>query len=64
MPPGGQRKGIDREDGPGAHKQNEEPEISYEADIPSDGADEQGEAEIRKLPEKPELSPKPDRLEN
>lgn len=57
-------KGIDREEGPGPQKQNEEPEVAYEEDIPSDGIDEQGQAEIEKIPAKPELSPKPDHLKN
>ncbi|MES2508601.1 MAG: hypothetical protein V4625_01660 [Pseudomonadota bacterium] len=55
--------GGGHEEGPGK-SQNEEPEVRYEDDIPSDGADGQGEAEIRHVPSKPELSPVPDRLKN
>ena len=38
---------------------NEEPEIGMEADLPSDGRDEVGEAMIRDLPERSELSGPP-----
>jgi len=37
----------------------EEPELATEADVPSDGKDEEGEAMIRDLPQKPELSEPP-----
>ncbi len=52
---------MEREEGPG---KNEEPGISYEEDIPSDGEDVDGQAEIRNMPEKPELSPVPEHLKN
>ncbi|MES2415814.1 MAG: hypothetical protein V4614_18625 [Pseudomonadota bacterium] len=55
---------VEREEGPGKKKQNEEPEISYEEDIPSDGNDPQGEAEMRYVPARPELAPVPDHLKN
>lgn len=55
---------IEREEGPGKSGQNEEPEIAYEEDIPSDGEDVDGQAEIRCIPDKPELSPAPDHLKN
>jgi hypothetical protein len=35
---------------------NEEPALVQEADLPSDGRDEVGEAMIRNLPQRPELS--------
>lgn len=35
---------------------NEEPELLLEPDLPSDGRDEIGEAMIRELPQRPELS--------
>ena len=38
---------------------NEEPEIGMESDLPSDGHDEVGEAMIRALPERSELSGPP-----
>ena len=38
---------------------NEEPEIGMEPDLPSDGRDEVGEAMIRDLPERSELSGPP-----
>lgn len=66
MPPP-QHPGVnetDHEEGPGRQQQNEEPEVSYEDDIPSDGADPEGEAEIRHVPARPELSPTPDHLKN
>ncbi|MDB5742902.1 MAG: hypothetical protein JWR68_1217 [Polaromonas sp.] len=39
---------------------NEEPEMALEEDVPSDGNDEVGEAMIRELPVRPELSRSPD----
>lgn len=38
---------------------NEEPEMFLEPDLPSDGRDEEGEAMIRDLPQRPELSEPP-----
>lgn len=38
---------------------NEEPELVLEPDLPSDGRDEKGEAMIRDLPQRPELSEPP-----
>ena len=38
---------------------NEEPELALELDLPSDGRDIQGEAMIRDLPERSELSEPP-----
>lgn len=38
---------------------NEEPEMRLEPDLPSDGRDEKGEAMIRDLPLRPELSEAP-----
>lgn len=38
---------------------NEEPDLVLEPDLPSDGRDEVGEAMIRKLPQRPELSEPP-----
>ncbi|MEO6321563.1 MAG: hypothetical protein ABIR56_12890 [Polaromonas sp.] len=38
---------------------NEEPELLLEPDLPSDGRDEIGEAMIRDLPQRPELSEPP-----
>lgn len=38
---------------------NEEPEMLLEPDLPSDGRDEKGEAMIRDLPQRPELSEPP-----
>ena len=55
---------VEREEGPGKQKQNEEPEIAYEEDIPSGGEDPDGQAEIRRVPAQPELSPTPDHLKN
>lgn len=55
---------LEREEGPGKTGQNEEPEISHEDDIPSDGEDVEGQAEIRKLPPRPELSPVPEHVKN
>lgn len=63
MPPPG-HPDVEREDGPGQKNRNEEPEITYEEDIPSDGDDPQGKAEIRQVPARPELSPMPDHLKN
>ena len=37
----------------------EEPEMALEPDLPSDGRDEKGEAMIRDLPQRPELSEPP-----
>jgi len=51
-----------RKDSPetGAPKSgNEEPELALEPDLPSDGRDEKGEAMIRDLPQRPELSEPP-----
>lgn len=41
------------------HPANEEPELALEPDLPSDGRDEVGEAMIRNLPQRPELSEPP-----
>lgn len=38
---------------------NEEPPLLLEPDLPSDGRDEDGEAMIRNLPQRPELSEAP-----
>lgn len=38
---------------------NEEPPLLLEPDLPSDGRDEDGEAMIRNLPQRPELSEPP-----
>ena len=38
---------------------NEEPDLALEPDLPSDGRDIEGEAMIRKLPDRPELSDPP-----
>jgi hypothetical protein len=38
---------------------NEEPPLALEPDLPSDGRDEVGEAMIRELPQRPELSEPP-----
>ena len=38
---------------------NEEPAMALEADLPSDGRDEIGEAMIRNLPQRPELAEPP-----
>lgn len=38
---------------------NEEPDLAMEADLPSDGRDEEGEAMIRALPQGKELSDPP-----
>lgn len=38
---------------------NEEPAMALEADLPSDGRDEVGEAMIRNLPQRPELAEPP-----
>ncbi len=38
---------------------NEEPPLLLEPDLPSDGRDEEGEAMIRNLPQRPELSEPP-----
>ena len=38
---------------------DEEPEMRFEPDLPSDGRDEQGERMIRDLPERHELSEPP-----
>ena len=40
---------------------NDEPELALEPDLPSDGRDEKGEAMIRDLPRRPELSDPPSR---
>ena len=40
---------------------NDEPELALEPDLPSDGRDEKGEAMIRDLPRRPELSEAPSR---
>ena len=37
----------------------EEPDMALEPDLPSDGRDEKGEAMIRDLPQRPELSEPP-----
>lgn len=42
---------------------NEEPELALEPDLPSDGPDELGNAMIRDLPVRPELSKSPERPE-
>ncbi|MFZ2296217.1 MAG: hypothetical protein WAW46_14420 [Polaromonas sp.] len=41
------------------YPENEEPEMLLEPDLPSDGRDEKGEAMIRDLPQRPELSEPP-----
>ena len=51
---------LECEEWKGSVDKNAEPEISHESDIPSDGADHEGEAEIRKITPKPELSTPPD----
>ena len=38
---------------------NEEPQMALEPDLPSDGRDEEGDAMIRNLPQRPELSEPP-----
>ena len=38
---------------------NEEPPLTLEPDLPSDGRDEVGEAMIRELPQRPELAEPP-----
>lgn len=38
---------------------DEEPDLALEPDLPSDGRDIEGEAMIRELPERPELSDSP-----
>lgn len=38
---------------------HEEPDLALEPDLPSDGRDEVGEAMIRNLPQRPELSEPP-----
>ncbi len=38
---------------------NEEPELLLEPDLPSDGRDAEGEAMIRDMPQRPELSEPP-----
>jgi len=38
---------------------NDEPELALEPDLPTDGRDEVGEAMIRDLPQRPELSEPP-----
>jgi hypothetical protein len=40
---------------------NEEPAMVLEADLPSDGRDDVGEAMIRNLPQRPELAEPPSR---
>lgn len=55
---------LEREEGPGKQKQNEEPEIAYEEDISSDSENPDGQPEIRPAPDRPELSPTPDHLKN
>ena len=40
-------------------KNHDEPELRFEPDLPSDGSDEEGEAMIRELPPRPELSDPP-----
>lgn len=40
-------------------RNHEEPELRSEPDLPSDGPDEEGEAMIRDLPSRPELSDPP-----
>ena len=64
--PAGQQSGQGQQSGSAPLRKkvnNEEPELFLEPDLPSDGRDEQGEAMIRDLPRRPELSetpPKPD----
>lgn len=55
---------TEEQESPRRQPKGEEPGISYEEDIPSDGADPEGEAEIRHVPARPELSPLPDHLNN
>lgn len=43
----------------GQRPDNEEPAMALEADLPSDGRDEIGEAMIRNLPQRPELAEPP-----
>ena len=51
---------LEREEWKGSLDGNAEPEIAHEEDIPSDGADPEAEAEINKLPPRPELSTPPE----
>lgn len=44
---------------PRQYPENEEPEMLLEPDLPSDGRDEKGDAMIRDLPQRPELSEPP-----
>ena len=44
---------------PSGKPNDDEPELLFEADLPSDGHDEQGEKMILDLPERPELSGPP-----
>ena len=41
---------VEHEERPGKQKQNEEPEIAYEENIPAGGEDPDGQAEIRPVP--------------
>ena len=51
---------LEREEWTGYGDKNAAPEITLEVDIPSDGADPEGEAEIKQLPPQPELSVPPE----
>ena len=51
---------LDREEWKGTGDKNAGLEITLEVDIPSDGADSEGEAEIKQLPPQPELSVSPE----
>lgn len=59
--PGQTAAGPDKNTGapPPKKPDNEEPAMVLEADLPSDGRDEVGEAMIRNLPQRPELSEPP-----
>lgn len=51
---------LEREEWKGTGDKNAGSEITLEADIPSHGADPEGEAEIKQLPPQPELSVPPE----
>ena len=57
----GHLNSIDREDGPGRSGQTKAPEIVHKPDTLPDG---QRKVEISPQPSAPELSPKPDKLNN
>lgn len=52
---GGNTRALEHEEYKGSVDGNAEPEISQEDDIPSDGADPEAEAEMKKLAPRPEL---------